>query len=484
MRGSAGVGRAIAIVALVAGLVALGFVIFSGGSSYTVTAEFENASQLVTGNQVVVAGAPVGSVQDIALGPHGQAMVKFSVNSDYAPLRQGTTARIQETSLSSVAGRQIQLTLPPQNSKAHSIPSGGDIPMSDTVSEVDIDQIFNMLNSKTVKDFKHVIEGFDISYEGSAKQANVGFKYLNPLLSTSRRVFDELTRDTPALNSLLVNTSSLSGALAQRAPDITALIHNLDLSMSALASQHVALARTIQKLPGFMRRANTTFVNLRAALNDLDPLVSASKPVAEKLRPFFHLLRHTAHNAVPTVDDLQHIIHRSGPQNDLIELTKDQIPLAKAAIGTGAPDCGSNPNTDYLTAADNNFTQGAFGESVCALRNDLPIASFLRPYTPEVMSWFKTFGTAGVTDATGGIGRISITLNAFSPSSSGLPILGPGTVLNPAQVLNSMDTNNGRRCPGGLERPAEDHSNPFTDNGAVVGGSSFCLPNSTGPEGP
>jgi phospholipid/cholesterol/gamma-HCH transport system substrate-binding protein len=467
----------------VAGLVVLGFVVFSGGEDYSVTAEFENASQLVTGNQVVVAGVPVGSVQDIALGPHGQALVKFSVSSDYAPLREGTTAQIHETSLSSVAGRQVQLTLPPSNSKAPFISNGGEIPMSDTTSEVDIDQVFNMLNSKTVKDFKHVIEGFDLAYEGSAKQANTGFKYLNPLLSTSRRVFDELTRDTPALNSLLVDTSSLSGALAQRAPDITQLVHNLDRSMSALASQRVALAQTIHKLPGFMRRANTTFVNLRAALNDLDPLVSASKPVAEKLRPFFHVLRHTAHNAVPTIDDLQHIIRRPGKQNDLVELTRDAVPLAKAAIGTGAPNCGSNPNTDYQAAADNNFTQGAFGESVCALRNDLPMLSFLRPYTPDVVSWFNTFGTSGVTDATGGIGRIGTTFNAFSLSNTGLPILGPTGALSPTQVLSGMDTNNARRCPGGLERPAEDHSNPFLPSN-VVGGSSGCLPNSTGPLGP
>jgi phospholipid/cholesterol/gamma-HCH transport system substrate-binding protein len=475
-------GRAIAILALVVGLVALGFVVFSGDSDYTVTAEFENASQLVTGNQVVVGGVPVGSVKDIALGPHGQALVKFSVDSDYAPLREGTTAQVHETSLSSVAGRQVVLTLPPQNSRAPFIPADGEIPMSDTISEVDIDQVFNTLNSKTVKDLKHVIEGFDIAYEGSAKQANTGFKYLNPLLSTSRRVFDELTRDTPALNSLLVDTSSLSGALAQRAPDITQLVHNLDLTMSALASQRVALAQTIHKLPGFMRRANTTFVNLRAALDDLDPLVSASKPVAERLRPFFHVLRHTAHNAVPTVDDLQHIIRRPGKQNDLIELTKDAVPLAKAAIGTGAPTCGSNPNTDYRAAADHDFTQGAFGESVCALRNDLPMLSFLRPYTPDVVSWFNTFGTSGVTDATGGIGRIGTTFNAFSLSPSGLPILGLTNALTPAQVLSGIDTNNARRCPGGLERPAEDHSNPFLPSN-VVGGSSGCLPDSTGPVG-
>jgi phospholipid/cholesterol/gamma-HCH transport system substrate-binding protein len=213
LRGS-GVARVVAIVALVAALVVVGLLVFGGGPSYTVTAAFQNASQLVTGNQVVVAGVPAGSVEDITLGPHGQAMVKFSVDSDYAPLKAGTTAQIRSTSLSSVAGRQVELTLPPSNSTAPNIPDGGAIPLSQTTSEVDLDQVFNTLSPKTVKDFKHVIEGFDISYEGSARQANQGFRYLNPLLSTSRRVFDQLTRNTPILERLLVNTSSLSGALA------------------------------------------------------------------------------------------------------------------------------------------------------------------------------------------------------------------------------------------------------------------------------
>jgi phospholipid/cholesterol/gamma-HCH transport system substrate-binding protein len=484
VRGSSAIGRVIAIVALVAGLIALGFVVFGGGPSYEVTAEFQNASQLVNGNQVVVGGVPVGSVESIDLGPHGQALVKFSVEGDYAPLRSGTTAQVRETSLSSVAGRQIQLNLPPSNSTAPTIPDGGDIPLSETISEVDIDQIFNTLSPKTINDFKHVIQGFDISYEGSAKQANQGFKYFNPLLSTSRRVFAQLTNDTPTFSRLLVDTSSLSGALAERAPDITRLIHNLDLTMNALASQSGALAATIQKLPSFMRQANTTFVNLRAALTDLTPLVNATKPVADRLGPFFHVLRGTAHDAVPTIDDLQHIVRRPGSQNDLVELTKDAVPLSRAAIGTGSPNCGQNPSTDYLQAADNNFTQGSFGESVCALQNQLPIVSFYRPYLPEFVSWFNTFGTSGITDASGGIGRISTTLNLFSPSPSGLPILGPGTILDPSQILAGLDVNNARRCPGGLERPAEDNSNPYLEHGAIVGGSSFCLPNSTGPVGP
>jgi phospholipid/cholesterol/gamma-HCH transport system substrate-binding protein len=470
----------VAIVALAAGVVALGFVLLASGSSYTVTAAFQDASQLVKGNQVVVGGSPVGSVQEIGLGDHGEALVKFSVDSNYAPLRVGTTALIHSTSLSSVAGRQISLTLPPSNTKAPEIPSGGTIPLTDTTSEVDLDQIFNTLSPKTINDFKHVIQGFDISYTGVAKPANAGFRYANPFLSTTRRVFDELTLDTPTFERLLVDTSHLSGALAARASDLTLLTHNLDLMMGALSSQKVALAATISKLPGFMRQANTTFVNLRAALDDLDPLVNASKPVADKLGPFFKNFRGAARDAVPTIKGLDQIVSRAGKQNDLTELTRDAVPLAKAGVGTGSPTCGSNPSSDYLAAQDNNFKQGALGESTCALQNGLPPLSFFRPYTPELVGWFNDFGTSGVVDANGGIGRIGTTVNTFSTSTPGVPILSPLYRQDLTDLLNNpslgFTTRQFNRCPGGLERNRGDGSTPFTDNGNLTNGPGGCNP--------
>jgi phospholipid/cholesterol/gamma-HCH transport system substrate-binding protein len=186
---SSAVGRIAAIVALGVAAVVVGLLLFSGGSSYQVTGEFQNASQLVKGSQVVVGGVAAGSVKDIALGDHGQALVTFSVDSDYAPLHRGTTAQIRSYSLSGIANRQVQLNLPPASQAGPEIPSGGTLTEAETTSEVDLDQLFNTLNKRTVRNFKHVIEGFAVSYEGVGKQANQGFHYLNPFLSTSRRVF-------------------------------------------------------------------------------------------------------------------------------------------------------------------------------------------------------------------------------------------------------------------------------------------------------
>ena len=472
MRTSSAIGRIAAIVALGVAAVVVALLLFGGGKKYEVTAEFENASQLVKGSQVVVGGLAAGSVKSIDLGPHGQALVKLSVDETYAPLHRGTTAQIRSYSLSGVANRQVQLNIPPQGEQGPEIPNGGVLTPAETTSEVDLDQIFNTLDPKTVENFKHVIQGFEISYEGVGKQANRGFRYLNPFLSTSRRTFGELTLDEHAFERLLVDTSRLSGALAARAPDLSLLIHNLNAMMGALASRANSLEAAIAKLPGFMRQANTTFVNLRATLDDLDPLVNASMPVAERLGPFFRTFRAAARDAVPTIRDLKNIVRRPGSQNDLIELTRDAVPLARAGVGTGSPDCGQNPSVDYAQAADNVFTQGALGESVCSLQNGLPILAFFRPYTTELVAWFDDFGggPSGIIDANGGIGRISETFNTFTLSANGVPNL-LGDVFSFKDILNQpnspLDIGNLEKCPGANERPAPDGSNPFTDNGTL-----------------
>ncbi len=456
------VGRIAAVVALVGAVVAVAILLVGGGGGgYKVTAEFENASQLVGGEQVVVAGTPAGAVEDIALGPHNEALVTFSVNEDYAPLRRGTVATVRSFSLSGIANRQVQLTLPPNEQAGEEIPEGGVMEQSETVSEVDLDEIFNTLDPETVKDLKKVIKGFEISYDGVGKQANRGFKYLNPFLSTSRRVFGELTRDERALESLLVDTSRLSGALAARRDDLSALIGNLSEMMGAIGRQKVALARSVAGLPDFMRNFNTTAVNLRATLDDLDPLVDASKPVARKLRPFFREFRKASRDLVPTVRRLDAIVKRKRKDNDLVELTRLQLPLERKANGQGSPDCGDNPTTDFETAADDDFTQGAFGESVCSLRNGLPQLAFFRPYTPELVGWFDDFGHSGQYDANGGYGRFSTLFNAFTPSSSGLIIPTPLNLVDPNTVFDELDTDNLRRCPGSNERDPGDGSTPF-----------------------
>jgi phospholipid/cholesterol/gamma-HCH transport system substrate-binding protein len=430
---------ALAALALAAQVVVY-LLLFGGGTGYTVTAKFENASQLVSGNTVSVAGVAAGSVKEITLADDGQAEVKLEVSEEYAPLPEGTTATVRSQSLSGIANRYVDLSLPPEPAGEETISDGGVISQAHTTSEVDLDQLFNTLDEETVGSLKSVIKGFARSYDGVGPQANRGFYYLNPFLSTSRRVFGELNSDQRALESLIVNGASLTEALAERAPDLEALVGNLDRMMGAIGRQETSLASAIGQFPDFMRQFNTTAVNLRAALDDVDPLITASRPVARKLQPFTKRLRGFARDAVPTVRDLDGIVRAPGAANDLIELTELQVPLAEIGVGP--------------VNRNGAARQGALPESTEALSGDgLTQLQFFRPYisSEAISGWFDDFGHSGFPDALGGVGRISTTFNAFTvdPTPFGLPfpVLDTAEVLLPDDIKGLLDLRNLERCP-------------------------------------
>jgi phospholipid/cholesterol/gamma-HCH transport system substrate-binding protein len=123
--------------ALTLAIAGVAILLLGPGSKYTVTAHFQSASQLVTGNQVQVAGTAVGSVDDISLGPNGSALVKMSITEDdYAPLPERTLATIRSTSLSGIANRYVSLALPNGPDAKQTIPDGGTLPLSNTISAV------------------------------------------------------------------------------------------------------------------------------------------------------------------------------------------------------------------------------------------------------------------------------------------------------------------------------------------------------------
>jgi phospholipid/cholesterol/gamma-HCH transport system substrate-binding protein len=479
------VGRVAAVLALIGAVVVVLLLVLGGGSPYTVTAQFENASQLVTGNNVNVAGAPVGSVKEISLSDDGQALVKLEISDDaYAPLPEGTHATIRSQSLSGIANRYVDLALPTEEG-GPMIEEGGTIAQANTTSEVDLDQLFNTLDRPTVDSIKRVIRGFARAYEGVGPQANRGFYYLNPFLSTSRRVFAELNSDQANLDSLVVDAAGLTSTLAQKSPEISELVVNLEGTLGTIGEEQASLASTVAQLPDFMRQFNTTAVNLRAALDDVQPLVNASRPVARKLQPFTKRLRGFSRDAVPTVRNLNGIIKAPGAANDLIELTRLQDPLAEIGVGPVNRNGASRP--------------GALPASADSLGDSLEQVSTLRAYSPELTGWFDDFGHSGFPDAFGGIGRISTTLNTFSAGAPSLgnpcgnllgilpdlpPEVDPSGV-DPCQVLSPTDlmgalSDTGikylKRCPGANERG-------FSEEQLTQGGTIDCDPSQT-PVGP
>ncbi len=458
----------VALLALLVAVVVVGYVLLGGGSSYAVDAHFQNASQLVKGNLVQVSGVSVGKVDAIDLTPDGQADVRLKITDDsYAPLRRGTRAVIRQASLSGVANRYVDLQLPPGDDRnTPKIPDGGVIDQDSTQTAVDLDQLFNTFDPKTRKALSGVIQGFAKQSEGASRDMNAGWAYLSPSLAASSRLFNELTHDKPALTRFLVESSQLTGDLAQRKADLAGLVDHLATTVTAIGREQGSLKDAITRLPPFMRRANTTFVNLRATLDDVDPLVRESKPVAKKLRPFLAELRPLARDARPTLRNLSTLIGAPGPDNDLTELTRSNVPLRDVAVGP--------------IQRNGKQRLGALPASAKALATSTPELATARPYAPDLTGWFDDFSHSGIYDALGGASRVAPYVNAFANVDgvlkplidANLPLVGPNP-LQQAAAKSSLTTGQTWRCPGSIERGATYKPSP-----------DFPCDESQGPLGP
>ena len=451
MRAGASVaGRVAAIGAVLLAVAIVAVLLFRGGGGYRVTAEFQNAAQLVKGNQVTVAGTPVGSVEDIQITDDGRAQVEISVKEDYDDLPAETQVVIRQASQSGIANRYVELQLPPDNKRSgRKIKDGGRIPITKTTTTVELDQLFNTLDPDTRDAVTAFFKNSAKQFQGKEEQQRAVYRYLNPALSTSSRLFNELNRDSPLLADFLQDSEKLVTALAEKRDDLSALIGNANRTFAALGAEREALGEAIARLPEFMRTSNTTFVNLRAALGDVDPLVDASKPVARKLQPFLDQLRPLAADAKPTIRDLSNVLLRRGADNDLLNLQNTFPALTSAALETKErrPDFGGGPQSV-------GEVEGSFPATVKGLDAAAPIIGFGRPYTPELIGWFDDFSTSGPYDAAGGFSRAQIVFNLFN-ASSGLP-------LQPTEAADFDQfgrTGQHRRCPGAAEEPAPDGSN-------------------------
>jgi phospholipid/cholesterol/gamma-HCH transport system substrate-binding protein len=429
--------RGLATGALVVAAV-VAVLLLTGSSKHEYTLVFQSAGQLVKDNDVQVGGRRIGRVADIKLSDKNLAEVRVQVDEPYAPLHLGTTATIRSGSLSGVANRYISLA--PGPNSAPKLDDGATLGLDRTTTSVDLDQLFDTLDPEARKSLQQVIQGSSQQYDGKGAKANEALKHFNPALSTTSQLVNELDRDQQSLQDFIISSARATTALASRRDDLSSLVGNANTTAGAIASESASLDQALTALPRTLRQANTTFVNLRSTLDDLDELVDASKPVAPRLAPFFAQLRPLLRDAQPTVKDLRTLISRPGAGNDLVDLLRKQPQLTKVATPT-------------------------FQHTIKGLEQSTPVLQFIRPYAPDLIGWFRDFGQSTANyDANGHFARISPIVNAFQFTDT--PAGGVLTALKPAERQVGLQSGKVRRCPGAATQAAADGSNPYAPDGS------------------
>ena len=155
-----------------------------------------------------------------------------------------------------------------------------------------------------------------------------------------------MNRDSRALSQFLVQGSQALGAIAERRDDLSALTQNANEFLGAIAQEQSALDASLEAFPPTLRQANTTFVNVRAFLDDLTPVVNEFKPATKDLAPFLRKLRPVAERSVPVFRNLRLAINRSGPTNDLTDSLREapQIERRRAGRSRGRSPASTPPS--------------------------------------------------------------------------------------------------------------------------------------------
>jgi phospholipid/cholesterol/gamma-HCH transport system substrate-binding protein len=430
--------RGAVIGALIAVVAVLAYLVLSNGGGEQYRLVFQNAGQLVRGDDVQIGGRRVGNVDDILLTDDNQAEVRVTVEEPFAPLHEGTTATIRLTSLSGVANRYIALVPGPNNGRE--LPPGSTLGVEQTTSVVDLDQLFNTLDEKTRKGLQDVFQGSAAQYAGRGEQVNESARWFNPFLSTTDQLVNELTRDQAMLEQAIVAGASVMGAVAERDDELTSLVANLNGMMGAIAAENESLSEGLGALPGTLREGSSLFVDLRSTFDALDPLVDASGVAARDLPRFFRELRPVVDAATPTFRDFSTLVRQPGADNDLTEIMRSLPALQRI----GSP---------------------TFRRAIRAMRRGQPVIDFLRPYSPDLVGWFRDFGQAAANyDANGHYARTMPMFGIFElqDNGDGTSELNP---LSPAQRQEGLDHGYTRRCPGAASQPRPDGSNPYAPAG-------------------
>jgi phospholipid/cholesterol/gamma-HCH transport system substrate-binding protein len=435
------VARGAALGALIAAIIAVGVLMFGSGGGQEYVFRFQNAGQLVNGNQVQIAGKSVGKISKIELTDDNEAEITATIDEDFAPLHEGTTASIRQPSLPSIANRFIVLAPGPNN--AAELEEGSLIPADKTTAPVDLDQLFNTLDAKTRRSLQNVLVGFQNWYVGKGDELNRTFKYFGPSLSTTAAVMRELSADQKVFERFLIDVSRLVGALSERREDVAGFVSNTNTAFKAIADENISLAQALSFLPSTLRLANTTFVELRGALDELNELTNVTKPFASDLAPFFRRLDKLVVESTPTFKDFADLITKAGKNNDLTDTLRNLPRLDKVA-------------------------QPSFSNSIKALRKSQPVIEFIRPYAADFTAWIEKFAhTTAYYDANGHYARVSPAFAAFRfEENGGDGILRKATDADRQNVLT--DRGNDKRCPGGATQAAQDGSSPFTDDGRLA----------------
>jgi phospholipid/cholesterol/gamma-HCH transport system substrate-binding protein len=278
------------LVLLVLSVVVAGYVLsherlrfpFIQSSPFEMKAEFSTA-QAVTpgqGQTVRVSGVQVGEIGSVSL-KNGIAIVTMEIDQKYKHLIHNDAYALlrPRTGL-----KDMFIELNPGTKSAPTAHAGFTIPASNTLPDVNLDEILASLDADTRTYLNLLVNG-----AGQGLKNDGG----NQLAQVLQR-FEPTHRDLARLNSALATRGSnlrrlvnslqrLNTALATKQSEIVSLVDQSSKVFRAFASENQNVSRAIADLPSTLQQTTQTLAKVQAFANVLGPTATNLLPAASAL---------------------------------------------------------------------------------------------------------------------------------------------------------------------------------------------------------
>ncbi len=252
-----------------------------GGDPYDVRAIFDDASFAVTGEQVRVAGAPVGSIASLGVTAGKQAAVTLEIDdSRFAPFHADATCAIRPQSL---IGEMYVDCNPgtasaPELKKIASGPGKGNyyLPVTRTSSPVDFDIVQDIYQEPVAQRLAIILNELGTGLAARGSDLNAVIRRADPALGNTDQVLKILAGQNRALAKLATDSSAVLGPLARQRKALADFVVQANTTSQASAERAADISKSIQLLPGFLRQ-------LRPLMSDLGSLADQGTPLASDL---------------------------------------------------------------------------------------------------------------------------------------------------------------------------------------------------------
>ena len=256
--------------------------------TFALKAELSTA-QAVTpgqGQTVRVAGVRIGDISKVQLD-NGRAIVTMALDPGYKNFVHTDASALlrPKTGL-----KDMFIDLNPGSHSAPMAKENWTIPVSNTLPDINPDEIYSALDTDTRDYLKLLVNGAGQGLQGRGSDLQEVFSRFEPTYRDIARVTTGVARRRQNLRRLINSLQRLNTELAGKSNELSQLVGASATVFRAFAAENSNISRAVRDFPGALRTTTST-------LGKVDRLAKVLRPTADKLRPAVRALN-TANLAV------------------------------------------------------------------------------------------------------------------------------------------------------------------------------------------